>query len=280
MSFVRPHPPFDPPQAYLDLYDGLDLPDPVVGDWAKLEDPELAGLNPTTFGGNVPRRRLKKAIAAYYALITHLDHQIGRFFQAMEEYGVMHNTIVLFASDHGELLGDHHLFRKALAYEGSAKVPFILSDPGDLLHLRRGTTVDNVVELRDIMPTLLDIVDVPIPTSVDGKSVLPLGQNSPTVWRDYIHGEHAYGNMSHHYVTDGTAKYIWYSQTGEEQLFNLQVDPMECVNVVADGAYADQLRMWRERLIHELEGREEGYVKGGKLQTGCAVKACLNHILQ
>src|SRR5690625_2966106 len=113
MSFVRPHPPFDPPQAFYDMYRDLELPDPPVGDWASTADDDRSGFNPVTGKGIVPKRRLKQAQAAYYALITHIDHQIGRFLMAMEEYGVYDNTVILFVSDHGELLVDHHLFRKS-----------------------------------------------------------------------------------------------------------------------------------------------------------------------
>lgn len=222
MSFVRPHPPFDPPQTFFDQYIHEDFPDPLIGDWVDEHDPEKKGLDPLTEEGIVPEKRLKRARAAYYALITHIDNQIGRFLMAMYEYSVLENTIILFASDHGEMLGDHHRFAKGLPYEGSAAVPFILGDPGNCLGLQRGRVVDEVVELRDIMPTLLDGASAPIPDSVEGGSVLPLARGENPQWRAYIHGEHARGNDSFHYITDGKNKYIWFSQTGEEQLFNLK----------------------------------------------------------
>ncbi|NWQ39623.1 arylsulfatase [Bacillus sp. EB106-08-02-XG196] len=280
MSFVRPHPPFDPPQVFFDMYKDLELPDPPVGDWAEPEDLERAGYNPITYKGKVPKNRLKRAQAAYYALITHIDYQIGRFLIAMEEHGVLNNTVILFVSDHGELLGDHHLFRKALAYEGSAKVPFILSDPGNVLGLKKNQVAKEVVELRDIMPTLLDAAGVEIPNSVDGKSVLPLLNEKPGEWREYIHGEHAYGQLSHHYVTDGNEKYIWYSQTGEEQLFNLVQDPQELNNLAKNEEFQDRLEYWRQKLVKELRGREEGFADGNRLFAGCKTKACLDHLLK
>src|SRR5699024_6369916 len=140
---------------------------------------------------------------AYYALITHIDHKIGRFLMAMQEYGVYDDTVILFVSDHGELLGDHHLFRKSLPYEGSAKVPLILSDPGNYLHLDKNIQLDAITELRDIMPTLLDVANVEIPSTVEGESLLRLWKQEETEWRDYIHGEHEYGEESFHYITDG-----------------------------------------------------------------------------
>ncbi|MCQ6559377.1 arylsulfatase [Paenibacillus mendelii] len=278
-SFVRPHAPLDPPQAFLDLYEGIDLPEPPVGEWARRDDPNREGLNPTTGGGIVHERMRKKALAAYYALITHIDNQIGRLRNALFEFGVSSNTIILFTSDHGDLMGDHNLYKKILAYEGSAKVPFILNDPTGTVGLVPGKRVEQVVELRDIMPTLLDASGIPIPDSVDGTSIVPLGgRGSQAEWRDYIHGEHAYGVLSSHYVTDGKQKYIWYSQTGEEQLFDLQTDPQECCNLSNLAEYAETLGSWRERLVQELTGREEGYTDGVSLVVGRPPQSCLQHI--
>lgn len=280
MSFVRPHPPFDPPQTFYDMYVNEDLPEPPVGDWAEKEDPGRSGLNPVAYKGVVPEKRFKRAQAAYYALITQIDYQIGRFFNAMQEYGVYDDTVILFVSDHGELLGDHHLYRKILAYEGSANVPFILSDPGNHLNLEKNRFVHEVVELRDIMPTLLDAAGVEIPDSVEGKSVLPLctDANGKVAWRDYIHGEHAYGDSSFHYVTNGKEKYIWYSQTGEEQLFDLGKDSQETTNLVGKPEFKDKAQFWRGKLIKELEGREEGYTDGENLIVGQEPQACLQNI--
>src|SRR5699024_8783663 len=185
------------------------------------------GLDPLTHHGIVPDKVLHRAKAAYYALISHIDNQIGRFLQVLSEYGELGNTVILFASDHGEMLGDHHRFAKAVPYEGSAKVPFMIADPGNKLGMNRGSRVGNVVEMQDIMPTLLDAAGVTIPDTVDGKSVIPLTKGEDPGWREYIHGEHARGKESHHFLTNGKEKYIWLSQTGTEQYFNLEADPVE-----------------------------------------------------
>ncbi len=280
MSYVRPHPPFDPPQAYYDMYQNMEMPQPPIGDWADIRDDNREGLNPVTEKGHVPEQRLKRAQAAYYALITHIDHQIGRFLNALQEHGEYHNTIILFVSDHGELLGDHNLFRKSLPYEGSARIPFILSDPGDYLKLPKNTRRDEAVELRDIMPTLLDAVGVDIPETVEGKSVLSLFDCSQSTWRSYIHGEHELGERSFHFITDGKEKYIWYSQTGVEQFFDLQNDPHEKINRIDDDAYSEKVSARRHQLIHELIDREEGYTDGKRLIIGRQVRPTLSHVNQ
>jgi len=275
-SFVRPHSPLDPPQAYFEMYKDLELPEPPVGDWVDEEAAVRGANDPTTIFGKLPKRRLDRARAGYYALITHIDDQIGRLLNALQEYGVLRNTLIVFASDHGEMLGDHHYFRKSLPYEGSAKVPLIVCDPGGRLGLKPGMRVSRVVELRDIMPTLLEAAGADIPDTVDGASLLPLCRGREDVsWRNYIHGEHAYGARSHHFATDGQEKYIWFSQTGEEQFFDLRSDPDECVNLAGRPEWADRVAEWRERIIRELEGREEGYVLHGRLQAGRRPKTCL-----
>lgn len=278
MSFVRPHPPLDPPPHYYDMYLDEDLPAPPVGEWAEQSDDEKSGYNPVTGKGIVPEKRFKRAQAAYYGLITHIDHQIGRFLMALEEYQLKQNTIILFVSDHGELMGDHHLYRKSLPYEGSAKVPLIISDPGKYLKAPLMPVSQKVTELRDVMPTVLDLLDIPIPAHVDGKSLLPLTRKEDAPWRDYLHGEHEFGEKSYHYITTGKEKYIWFSQSGEEQYFDLVNDPEECINHVDTHAYQDKVTRLRQKLIEELTPREEGYTDGEKLIAGKQATPSLPHL--
>lgn len=274
-SFVRPHSPLDPPQCYLDMYKDLEFPDPPIGDWVDLNAAYSGAKDPTASFGSLPKHRLRRARAAYYALITHLDDQIGRLINGLQEHGVLNNTLILFTSDHGEMMGDHHSFRKSLPYEGSAKIPFILYDPGSKMGLRAGSTLDAVVELRDIMPTFLEAAGIEIPITVEGQSLLPLCRGDQILWRSYLHGEQAYGEKSHHFVSDGKEKFIWYSQTGEEQYFDLENDPFELINAVHKQENSERVGEWRARLIHDLEGREEGFVNNGKLIAGRPIQHVL-----
>ncbi|MCD6405394.1 MAG: arylsulfatase [Planctomycetes bacterium] len=277
-SFVRPHAPLDPPQVYWDQYINQDIPEPVIGDWAE-EFPQGALVHASGHKGSVRPRALRRARAAYYALITHVDHQIGRLMQALFEHKLLENTIVIFTADHGDLLGDHNLLRKALPYEGSARIPMIAwTSPRFDMGLLRGNVVDAPVELRDVMPTLLDAAGAPIPASVEGKSLLPLARGERVSWRDYLHGEHTVGDESAQYLTDGREKYIWFSGSGREQLFDLENDPCELHNRAEDADAAKRLEHWRARLVRELTGREEGMSDGRKLITGRPVDPCLRHI--
>ncbi|MDK0797096.1 arylsulfatase [Clostridium perfringens] len=277
MSFVRPHSPLDPPKFYFDMYKDEDLPAPLMGDWANKEDEENRGKDINCIKGIINKKALKRAKAAYYGSITHIDHQIGRFLIALSEYGELNNTIFLFVSDHGDMMGDHNWFRKGIPYEGSSRVPFFIYDPGNLLKGKKGKVFDEVLELRDIMPTLLDFAHISIPNSVEGLSLKDLIEERDSTWREYIHGEHSFGEDSNHYIVTKKDKFLWFSQRGEEQYFDLEKDPKELTNRINSEEYKDRIDYLRKILIKELGGREEGYTDGNRLLKGHPVST-LKHI--
>ena len=279
MSFVRPHSPLDPPEYYFSMYQDKDIRVPLVGDWADTEDRNNDGIVYNTSQGIVDWKALKKARAAYYGSITHIDHQIGRFMQSLSYNEMLENTVILFTSDHGDMLGDHHLFRKALPYQSSISIPFIIYDPGGSLGIKPGTKIHELVELRDVMPSLLAIAGIAIPEEVEGTSVFPLLRNEYSPWRDYLHGEHTRGERSHHYIVTEQDKYIWFSQTNTEQYFNLENDPGELHDLAGDPEYRQRIADLRTILIRELAGREESYSDGNALLPGKKHKNCLSHIL-
>ena len=125
------------------------------------------------------------------------------------------------------MLGDHNLFRKTWPYEASTRMPFLMRAPQKYEYSKE-ITCENPVGIQGIMPTILAGID--IPETFTGKSLLPIMQGYADRIRGFLHGEHtgccAY-NHGNHYVTDGCYKYIWYSQTGREHLFNLEEDPHE-----------------------------------------------------
>ncbi|WP_261388478.1 sulfatase-like hydrolase/transferase [Arthrobacter alpinus] len=129
--------------------------------------------------------------------MTHIDLQLMSLQVALTGVELNENTIIAFTSDHGEMLGDHDFYRKAVGHEGSARVPLIIMPaPSDAAALH-GAVVDEVVELRDIMPTLLDLAGVTVPDSCDGKSLArflrtDVGATDPQPWREWLHGEHVY----------------------------------------------------------------------------------------
>jgi arylsulfatase len=267
LSYVRPHSPLDPPQYYYDLYDRQEIDPPLHASWEAPDNARLAQyVNP--IAGEGRPKALRRARAAYYGAITHLDNQIGRFYMALQDSGELRNTVILFVSDHGDMLGDFNFFRKSLPYEGSARIPLILSDPGSLLGLTQGRHSPVVAELRDVMPTLLDSAGLNIPDGLDGVSLLPAARGSNAPLRPYLHGEHTMGPFSNHWIIEGTLKYVWFSQDGREQLFDLAADPQELCDRAADAAYRDALGRLREYLIETLGRRGDGYSDGQQLLVG------------
>ncbi len=271
-SFHRPHPPYDPPQWAFDQYLHEPMPAPPVGDWldvwAEYDDP----TRPDSAVATYDPRLLQRARAGYYGHMSHIDQQLERLFEEVAAQGLTDQTVIMFVADHGEMMGDHHLYRKSVPYEGSARVPFIITGPD----IPAGVVTDQVVELRDVMPTLLDAAGIGIPETVDGASVLPLTTGDAAGWREYLHGEHLHlGQQSVHYLTDGREKYVWCSGTGIEQLFDLRADPTELHDLGRDPAAADRVAGWRSRLVDSLRDRPEGYVADDRLVTGRPVSALI-----
>ena len=269
-SYLRPHPPFDAPQCYFDMYRNKELTPPVVGDWCDEEALRARGRIFDSDTGPLDPELVREMQIGYYACITHLDHQIGRLIQALVENKLYDDTIILFVSDHGELLGDHHLFRKSRAYQGSSRVPFLVSG-GGFRPEKPGSVKTDVVELRDVMPTVLEAAGVQIPDSVEGISLwnTALKESGTPEVREYLHGEHTLGEASSHWIITRDEKYIWYSQTGEEQYFWIAEDPDELHNLIGSETAKERVEALHGLLIQELQDREEGFVREGRLVTGC-----------
>ena len=197
-----------------------------------------------------------------------MDHQIGRLISALVEEQIMDNTVILFVSDHGEMLGDHLMFQKAKPFQGSIHVPLFISGPERYIG-KRGTVRTDLAELRDVMPTLLELAGAPIPETVDGTSLLhPLD-------REYLHGEHTLGEDSMHFILTKEDKYIWYSQTGRELYFNMRDDPHETKNVLDENP--ERVAELRALLIDALKNREEQYTDGHTLFVGKTPLTVLQH---
>jgi len=265
-SYVRPHPPFDAPQCFLDMYKDKDLTPPPIGDWADAERLQKMGRITDSDTGPIDRESLRMAQAGYYACISHLDNQIGRLIMALQDDGILNDTIILFCADHGELLGDHHTYRKIRPYQGSVRVPMILYNAAV-----RGRQ-DTLVELRDVMPTLLELADAPIPDSIDGVSML---RDSG---REYLHGEHSGGDIGNHYIVTKTDKFCWFSQSGREQYFDLGHDPKEMHDLIDSPAHQERISLLRHKLIEALTGREEGYSDGEQLIPGRPQRSVLSFL--
>ena len=271
VSFIAPHPPFNPPAFYFDRYLRQPVHEPVIGDWATPPPNDGKGAGAESYDVNLTGEQLRSCRAAYYGLINHIDDLVSLLFKDTAG-GLpserLRRTVTIFTSDHGEMLGDHYMFRKCRPFEGSARVPLIIHS-GDLvdLDIQPGHVPDRPVCLEDIMPTVLEIAGLEVPPSVDGSSLRPLlsGGPEPRDWRPHLHGE---CTPFEHYLTDGQEKYIWNPSDGRELLFDLVRDPNELLDLASRPGQAERLGVWRNRLIEQLKGRPEGFTDGESLISG------------
>lgn len=269
VSYVRPHPPFDMPECFFDMYKDRELTPPYIGDWADSERLERNGRNYMSDTGPADKALVNRARAGYYGCISHVDNQIGRLLDGLHDH-TCGETIIIFTSDHGELLGDHYTLKKTRPYQGSVNIPLIIRGAG----MRGGKIDDRLTELRDIMPTLIDIAGGDVPNDIDGFSLL--GDSR----REYLHGEHSGGDIGNQFIVTENDKYCWFTQSGREQYFDLKNDPHELHDAINDSCYAERITQLRNILIRELEGREEGYSDGEKLIAGRPQRGVLNNIFK
>lgn len=266
VSFARPHSPYDPPQRWMDYYKDADLPQRHIGDWAERYR-ERSDDSFNIWHGDMGEEQARRSRQGYYGSISFIDEQVGRILEALENRGLLDNTLILFTADHGDMTGDHHLWRKSYAYEASANIPMLLRWP-EGLGAERGQHLAQPVEIRDVLPTFLDAAGATIPEAVEGESMLNLVRGNTKDWREYIDLEHdvCYDVRNHWTaLTDGKIKYIFHAFDGEEQLFDLVADPGETKDLAGDAANAEQLQLWRGRMIKHLEPRGEEWVKDGNL---------------
>jgi len=268
VSFHRPHSPYDPPERFMKMYENADVPPAVIGDWAARNDLPADPKNYALWRGNLGPEAVRQARQAYYGSVSFVDEQVGRILAVLERRGWLDNTLILFTADHGDMLGDHHLWRKTYAYEGSARIPMIIRWPKSL-KARRGQVIAQPVELRDVLPTFMDAAGVPYnPRDFDGRSMLALIRGRTDDWRPYIDLEHSRCYSDENYwtaLTDGCCKYIYHPFDDREQLFDLRNDPKELHDLARDPGYAETLRLWRHRMVQHLSERGEPFVKDGRL---------------
>jgi arylsulfatase len=270
-SCYAPHPPLTPPRKYFDAILARSLPTPAHGDWVE--------WSKLTTEGNKARDRvrlegetLRRAQAGYFGLIEQLDTELAPLlagFRARSEKAGR-PWIIIFTSDHGEMLGDHGYFRKCEPYEGSANIPLVIVGSKGL-GFQPGVRRNHLAALEDIMPTLAAVAAAKDAPPMDGVNLLPALGDAKQPTRALLHCEHApcYNRQqAFHSLTDGHVKYIWRPADGNEQLFDLDRDPREERDLARVAAEHQRLLAWRARLVHTLAPRAEGFSDGHRLIPG------------
>lgn len=185
-SYLRPHPPFSAAGAYATRYDPADCEDPLPAEPVLHPVHQLFLQHPAA---KAPARdELRRWRAQYYGMITDVDAQLGRVFDAIDELGERDRTVVVVTADHGEQLGDHGLVGKLGYFEESYRVPAIVRDPSR--PQAHGTVVEHFTENVDVLPTLCELMGIEVPAQCDGLPLTPFLEGAvPPWWRDGAHYE-------------------------------------------------------------------------------------------
>jgi arylsulfatase A-like enzyme len=249
VAFTAPHDPRTPPQPYADMYspEQMPLPEnymtehPFDNGTLVNRDEELAPWPRTP-------EIIREHTADYYGMISHLDANIGRIFEALAERDDAEDTIIVYTADHGIAIGRHGLMGKQNLYDHSIRVPFMVKGRG----IPAGNQVNALVYPGDIFPSLCELCNIPIPDSVETHSLIPLWTGEQERLRDTVYA--AYKDIQRS-VSDGEWKLIRYSRselTGEgmekQQLFHIAEDPAETIDLADSPEHRDKLTSLVEKL--------------------------------
>lgn len=239
LAFNAPHDPRQAPQKYLDMYnvDDMPLPENWLGRYPYRDEMGCDSLLRDEMLAPFPRTEyaIKKHIQEYFAIISHLDDQIGLIIDALEASGKMDNTYIFFTADHGLSVGHHGLIGKQNMYDHSMRVPFFLTGPD----IPKNSTITAPIYLQDVMATSLDIADIPKPSYVEFNSVMPqIAGEKVSSYYDNIYG--CYTDAQRMIIKDNY-KLIAYPKANKLRLFDLDADPLEMNDLTNDDAYDDEV---------------------------------------
>lgn len=276
LSFLMPHPPWDPQEPYRELYRDAPMEPAISADWAERGTAAPAWYAVTdelSMTGRLSPRQLTAARRSYAACVSEIDTQLGVLFGVLKELDLLKNTWIVFTSDHGEMLGDFGMGGKCVPFEGSSRVPMIVRPPfaprNHAAEPRRGSVQQDLVTLTDLTATLLHLAGVEEGTNDPTGALLP-GVAGGERRRSEVFGSCMYL----HYLVSGDWKFCRETLTGQELLFNLRDDPRETVNRIDSGS-AEELRNRMDRHLAELADREADLAARGiqpdpgVLSSGC-----------
>jgi arylsulfatase A-like enzyme len=280
LGYYRPHPPFIAPAPYNATYDPADTPPPIRAASPAAEGEQHPLL--AYYMGSIPQRSffqngsglasemdeddVRRTRAAYYGLIAEIDEHLGRIVAYLKESGQYDRTLIVFTSDHGEQLGDHHLLGKLGYFDESYHIPLVVRDPRTAANGTRGQVVDAFTEAVDVMPTILDWLEAPMPRDCAGFSLMPfVGGNTPADWREEVHWEFDFRPYFQNagkpapfgltidqcglaVIRDRNFKYVHFDSL-PPLFFDLESDPHQFENRADDPAYAGHVLDYAQKML-------------------------------
>ena len=281
LSFLSPHPPFIAPEPYNSQYDEADMPMPIRRETLEQEVEQHPWLkyyinhqekNILTFDGefcdniSYTDQDLRQIKATYYGMMSEVDNQIGRLIDYLKDTGTYDETLIVFTSDHGEQLGDHWMFSKYGYNDQTFYIPLIVRDPSIKANTTRGSVVDQFTESVDIMPSILDAIDLDIPHQCDGRSLLEFTRgDKPDNWRKEFHAEFdlrcavngeeetppmglSMKECTVNIISDERYKYVHFTSL-PSLFFDLEKDPDEFVNLANDPDYQGLMLKYAQKML-------------------------------
>lgn len=266
---MYPHFPLCAPQAYLDLYPAERIALPDLGNESlATQHPVIQQLR-YAFRNDEPldEATARAALASYYALVTLTDEHIGRLLHTVDASALQENTVVIYLSDHGEMAGQHGIWQKQCFYEASVRVPLVVRGPG----IAAGRRIRENVSLVDIFPTLLDLGQTSLPGGLRGESLQPFLAGRDGGDRAVFSEYHAQGMLNGGYmVKQGAFKYNYYVDA-RPQLFNVEADPGEFIDLAADPDFAHVRDELHQTLLRLLDPEQvDRRAKANQQKTGMA----------
>ena len=278
LGYYRPHPPFVASAPYHAMYRAADMPAPhraLTPEAEAAQHPLLRwyldhsrqssffqgaeGLSQDLTTADVQQMR-----ATYYGMMTEIDDNIGQVFAFLDQTGQWDDTLILFTSDHGEQLGDHHLLGKLGYFDESFRIPLVIKGGSRPPASKAGAVEDAWTESVDLMPTILEAIGGQVPDAVDGSNLLPFLDGPPPSWRDALHYEYDFRDV--HYsaperdlglsldesslcvIQDHRWKYVHFAAL-PPLLFDLEADPHQFHDLSQDPAHAATVRDYAQRML-------------------------------
>ena len=239
VGFLQPHYPYVAPREKLTWY--LNRVEPYLDE--PVFDHPFLSQRQVRPGVDASERELRRATAAYYGMVEHIDDLYGQVLDALRHVGQdLDDWIVVYCSDHGEMLGEHGIWEKQKFFEGSARVPLLIRWPR---RFAGGRVVTQNVNLCDLFATLCDLAGLPIPPGLDSRSLVPLLEGNAQGWNNESVSQFGTTNLM---IKRDHLKYQWYGPDMPEVLFDLEHDPLERQNVIDAPAHAEAVAAFRIRL--------------------------------
>lgn len=271
-----PHPPYDPTQEYLDLYEGRDLPEPIPASDINEQPKALQTLRQHHLDDDADGivhlkeptpEQARRQRAHYYANVTMIDKQVGDIMDVLERRGVLEDTVIIFTSDHGDCLTDHGHSQKWNMYDSTVRIPAIVCWPGEIAE---GRKIEELVSLFDLGPTILEMAGVDVPNWMEARSLMPLmkgeEEERPRVFAEHSNDGLLKGTHMMTMVREEDVKLVHFIDSDEGQLFDLANDPKELNNLWSDPDH----QATKRRLIDEiLRWRTESSLKTQGFMQAC-----------